>query len=410
MPENANTVKVLVRFLPLILGLLIVMALGAGAVAVQAGARSTPPAELSEEELLSRMTSAPENAPGFQATVEVEQALVPEGLIGATEGDGGPDSGLRTARIWSDGPEKLRAELQGENGDKVIVRNGPEVSVYDGATNTLKTGEKPEESTATPEEKAASPEDINELLADISPTSNLQTGPPVQVARRWAYPLTLEPKDKDSTLVERAEAYVDAEAFVPLALDLYAKGDREPVIHYEAKNFVVGSQPEERFAFEAPPGAQVEALEPRDEPGAAEENRSGSREPQRLASVAEAQGLVSFPVKQLTGALNGRELTEVRVVGPEGVVQTYGSGWGTVVLAQGPEREEAPQDEESQDDTGEGGDSAQIPTVDLGGGVEAKELSTPIGTALWWSADGVTYSLKGSVPAAELQEAARGLR
>ena len=37
------------------------------------------------------------------------------------------------------------------------------------------------------------------------------------------------------------------------------------------------------------------------------------------------------------------------------------------------------------------------------------QISTPIGTGLSWSANGVSYSLVGSVPAAELEVAARGL-
>ena len=50
-----------------------------------------------------------------------------------------------------------------------------------------------------------------------------------------------------------------------------------------------------------------------------------------------------------------------------------------------------------------------VPAVDLGGGVRARELSTPVGTVLSWTDGGVTYTLAGSVPAAELREAARGL-
>jgi len=47
--------------------------------------------------------------------------------------------------------------------------------------------------------------------------------------------------------------------------------------------------------------------------------------------------------------------------------------------------------------------------VDLGGGVQARELSTPVGTVLSWSDGGTSYTLAGSVPASELREAARGL-
>jgi len=412
MLENARTGRAPVRGLILILGLLLVAALGA--VAVQARAQSTPPEELTEEELLSRITAAPENAPDFSATATVEQTLVPEGLLGASQGDSAGNSGPRSARIWHGGPDKLRAELQGKNGDQIFVKNGSEVRSYDGATNTLRTGEKPKPE-GQPEE-AASPEKINEVLADISPTSDLKTGPPEEFAGRWAYPLTLEPKDKSQTLVEKAEALVDAETFVPLSFELYAQNTPEPVVRYEASDFKVGDVPDERFQLETPPGAKVVSNE---ESGSGEgqgEKHGEEQGAQTVSSVAEAQKSVAFPVKQLAEAPGGRELTEIRVAGSDGVIQTYGSGWGAITLAQKIDQGSAEgtdtlqgENSDSEADNNGRGEQSQVPTVDLGGGVEAKEISTPIGTVLSWSADGVSYSLVGSVPAADLEEAARGL-
>jgi outer membrane lipoprotein-sorting protein len=412
--QNARTGRAPVRGLVLILGLLLVAALGAVVVAVQARAQGSPPEELTEEELLSRITAAPENAPDFETTVTVEQTLVPEGLLGTSQGDRAGNSGPRSARIWHGGPDKFRAELQSQNGDQLFVKNGSEVRAYDGASNTLRTGEKPETAEQHPEE-AANPEKIDEILAEISPTSNLQAGAPVEFAGRWPYPLNLEPRDKNLTLVERAEALVDAEAFVPLSFSLYAEGTAEPVVRYEASDFEVGPVPDKRFQLEPPPGATVEQME---EPGSGEERGEEgreNREPQKVASVAEAQEPVGFPVGQLANAPGGRELAEIWVAGSDGVIQTYGEGWETVVLVQKPDREPKNADQ-SQVDSGrepngenDGRDEQlQVPTVDLGG-VEAREISTPIGTSLSWSANGVSYSLVGSVPAAELEDAARGL-
>ncbi|MDQ3638899.1 MAG: hypothetical protein M3426_13055 [Actinomycetota bacterium] len=415
MSQNARTGRAPVRGFTLILGLLFVAALVAVVVATQARAQSAPPEELTEEKLLSRITAAPENAPDFEATVTVEQTLVPEGLLGASQGDRAGNSGPRSARVWYGGPDKVRSELQSQNGDQIFVKNGSEVRAYDGASNTLRTGEKPE-TAEQPPEQAASPEKIDEILAEISPTSDLQAGAPVEFAGRWAYPLTLEPKDKNLSLVERAEALVDAEAFVPLSFELYAEGTAEPVVRYETSDFEVGPVPDERFRLEMPPGATVEQME---EHGNGEERGEEGREnqePQRVASVAEAQEAVGFPVRQLANAPGGRELAEIRVAGSDRVVQTYGEGWGTVVLVQKPDREsesaDQPQEDSGREANGEDDgrdEQLQVPTVALGGGVEAKEISTPIGTALSWSANGVSYSLVGSVPAAELEEAARGL-
>lgn len=414
MSQNERTRRAPARGITLILGLLFVAALGAVVVAAQARAQSAPPENLTEEELLSRITAVPENAPDFEATMTVEQTLAPEGLLGASQGNRAENSGPRSARVWYGGPGKVRAELQGENGDQLFVKNGSEVRAYDGATNTLRVGEKPETTEQRPDE-AASPEKIDEILAEISPTSDLQTGEPVEFAGRWAYPLTLEPKDKNLTLVERAEALVDAEAFVPLSFRLYSEDIPDPVVRYEASDFEVGPVPDKRFQLETPPGATVEQMEESGKDGERGEEGRENREPQSVASAAEAQEVVGFPVRQLASAPGGRELTEIRVAGSDGVVQTYGEGWGTVVLVQKPDREPESADQSQEDSRREAkgeddgrNEQLQIPTVDLGG-VEAKEISTPIGTVLSWSANGVNYSLVGSVPAAELEEAARGL-
>ncbi len=406
--DGARTGWIPKRALTVALGLILVAALGVGAITVGAGAQGEPPERLTEKELLSRVSAAPERAPDFRATVTVEQTLVPEGLLGASEGGDTADSGPRTARVWRGGPDRLRAELQGENGDRVLVRNGDRVSIYDGASNTLKTGEKP---VAAPDSEAeadglpgASPEEIDELLAEIAPSSKLETGAPVEVAGRWAYPLTLEPKDKSVTLVERAHALVDAEAFVPLLLELYAEGRSEPVARYEAQDFQVGPVPDARFEFETPPGATVERPEPRKE--LSNGYREGD-EPREAASVEEASELAGFAVEELSEAPRGRELEKIMVVGNSAVL-TYGSDWGAVVLAEKAGGEEGAGRPLGAGAGGRGGE-LQIPVVDLGGGVQARELSTPVGTVLFWSDGGVSYTLAGSVPAAELREAARGL-
>ncbi len=116
--DGARTARIPARALTVVFGLILVAALGAGALTVGTGAQGEPPERLTEKELLSRVSAAPESAPDFRATVTVEQTLVPEGLLGASEGGDTGDSGPRTARVWRGGPDRLRAELQGENGDQ----------------------------------------------------------------------------------------------------------------------------------------------------------------------------------------------------------------------------------------------------------------------------------------------------
>jgi outer membrane lipoprotein-sorting protein len=392
-------------WLALILGLCVVLAVMAALAGLRAMAASASPEKLSDGELLSKVARAPENAPDFSASLAVEQSLIPAQILEAAGQESGfAASGPQTARVWYGGPDKLRAELQGDNGDRIFVHDGERAWAYDGATNTLRTGERPPEppSSELPDtEKPPTPVEIDRMLAELAPTSELTQGAPVRYAGREAYVMTLRPKDEGSTLVDHGRALIDSETFLPLELALYAQGRPDPVFSWRVTSLDVGTVPAERFQFQTPPGARVipfdEGREGRHKP----EMRAGT-EPKEVETVAEAQKLVDFEIGELAQPPGGRELTGVYLKGAGGVVLTYGSGWGTVVLAQGPQQGGTSAPEAA------GGDPA-LPTVDLGG-VEATELSTPIGTGLRWNANGVAYALAGSVPAPELERAARELR
>ena len=391
----------------LVMGLAAVLAVVGALAGLRTMAASASPEELSNGELLSKVARAPETAPDFSASLTVEQSLIPAQILEAAGQESGfAASGPQTARIWYGGPDKLRAELQGDNGDRVFVHDGERAWAYDGATNTLRTGERPPEpppSEPPSTEKPPTPVEIDRMLAELAPTSELTQGTPVRYAGREAYVMTLRPKDEGSTLVDHGRALIDSETFLPLELALYAQGKPDPVFSWRVTSLDVGTVPAERFQFQTPPGARVIPFDEGGEGRHRPERRAGA-EPKEVETVAEAQKLVDFEIGELAHPPGGRELTGVYLKGADGVVLTYGSGWGTVVLAQGPQQDgaSAPQPEAA------GGDPA-LPTVDLGG-VEATELSTPIGTGLRWNANGVSYGLAGSVPAPELERAARELR
>jgi outer membrane lipoprotein-sorting protein len=370
-------------------------------------AASASPEKLSDGELLSKVARAPETAPDFSASLTVEQSVIPAQILEAAGQESGfAASGPQTARIWYGGPDRLRAELQGDNGDRVFVHDGERIWAYNGATNTLRTGERPTEprSSELPDtENPPTPVEIDRMLAELAPTSELTQGTPVRYAGREAYVMTLRPKDEGTTLVDHGRALIDSETFLPLELALYAQGKPDPVFSWSVSSLDVDTVPAERFQFQTPPGARVIPFEEGREANSNPDMRAGA-EPKEVDTVGEAQKLVDFEIRELASPPGGRELTGVYVKGTDGVVLTYGSGWGTVVLAQGPQRDDvsAPRPEAA-------GDDPALPTVDLDG-VEATELSTPVGTGLHWDADGISYALAGSVPASELERAARELR
>jgi outer membrane lipoprotein-sorting protein len=391
-----------------ILGIAAIVAVVGALAGLRSMAASASPEKLSNEELLSKAAKAPERAPDFSATLTVEQSVIPAQLLEAAGQDGGfAASGPKTARVWYGGPDKVRAELQGENGDRIFVSDGERAWAYNGVTNTLKTGKRPAEPRTLEQpdaEDPPSPAEVDRMLAELAPTSKLTQGTPIRFAGREAYVLTLSPKDKSSTLVERGRAIIDSETFLPLQLSLYAQGQPDPVFSWSVSDLDVGPVPAERFAFQVPPGAEVVPFDMDKGERHDLEMRAGA-EPVKVKTAAEAQKLVDFEIGELSNPPGGRELTDVYLKGADGAVLTYGSGWGTVVLAQGPQKDgaSAPQPRAA------GGDLS-LPTVDLGGGVKATELSTPIGTGLRWNADGISYVLAGSVPAADLEQAARELK
>ena len=195
------------------------------------------------------------------------------------------------------------------------------------------------------------------------------------------------------------------------------------MLSYEVSGFDPGPVPAERFELQTPPGAEVLPLKPdREHPEFRAPNGDREREGgpaggvREVAGVGEARESVDFGVRRLGEVPGERSLEGTYLTPGGGVVLAYGSGWGTIILSQEPgEGAATPQAIPGATipeggEMGGTGDALQLPTVDLGGGVKAQELSTPVGTALVWSDNGVSYALAGSVPAPELERAARGLR
>ena len=431
MASGARAERKPARLLVLGLGIVALSVLAAVFFGLRLSASQAPPEELSDAELLTRVARAADDPPQFGSTVTVEQDLIPTQLLnsmaGGTEGNPGLASAPQTARIWYGGEDRARAELLGESGDKVFVKNGEKVSFYDGAKNTLRTGKAAGEPRPEETGEAVSPAEVDKMLAELGETSDLDQAEPTTFEGRQAYVLTLTPKQPDSTQVARAQTLVDSETYLPLRFLLFADGTQEPVLSYEVSGLDVGPVPAERFELRTPPGAEVLPLKPdgerpqsftpnaeRKREGSPAGGAAGARE---VAGVGEARRSVDFGVRQLAEVPGDRALEGAYLTRNGGVLLAYGTGWGTVVLSQEPGEVAATPEAipgatmpPEGDEMGGTGDAMQLPTVDLGGGVEAREFSTPVGTALMWSDNGVSYTLAGSVPAPELERAARGLR
>jgi outer membrane lipoprotein-sorting protein len=189
---------------------------------------------------------------------------------------GGKGSGDLTAllsagsgRIWvQDG--QARFEIQGAIGDTTIVADSTSVWVYTytsntateyvlpaGATGTEEgTGEGP--GTQSPQTAVADPvAAIDALIQNLAPDATLAVSDQVNVAGRSCYILSLVPK-ATNTIFGSVQVAVDGETYLPLKIDVYAKGTTEPVLTAGFTSVSYSELADSTFAFTPPPNAKVE--------------------------------------------------------------------------------------------------------------------------------------------------------
>lgn len=265
---------------------------GLGLLALPAGAGAQPALPpVSPEELVASVLEADPDA--FAGTVEVDNAL------GLPAVPGLPEAGSQDARVWSDGEDGGRVQIEGEGSERTLVTDGETFWAWDSEDRSVVTGDKGER----PAEEAA----VDPAAAAAQAVGALQTSSDVRVdgtstvAGRAAYELVLTPAAGERTLLREVRVAVDAEQRVPLRLTVLAQGSTDPAFQVGFTELAFGAQDPALFTFTPPPGATVE-----DAP--AHEGR-----PER----------------------------------PEGVTpQVVGDGWDTVVVAQLPEQ--LPEDARAQ--------------------------------------------------------------
>jgi hypothetical protein len=267
------------------------------------------------------------------------------------------------------------------------------------------------------------------------------------VAGRDAYVLTMTPAATDTAL-GKIEAAIDGETFVPLRVDVMARGSDAPTISFGFTRISYDPVDDAVFAFTPPEGAKVErdTIDAggggHDAAGGAGPKPEGDRadameQMKELARTAlltrpDAAELVDFPlawardytardfrwayvfdegmpvnalgspVFDMAGVFAGASGEDAGASGdaaggspPSGpaAVLLYGEGFGSIVLAQTKTtadlREQLKQLPEVVD------------TIDVGG-APAKAVITPLGSVVMWERDGVTLVAAGMVPKADI--------
>ncbi len=204
----------------------------------------------------------------FSGTFSETSNLGLPDLSGLTGGDEGAKSGLgieqflsgtTTARVWQAG-KSSRVSLPDGVNETTVYRNGDTGWIWSSKELTATKfdasahegmAEKKTDATMTPAEAA------KRVLAETEKDSTVSTTRGGTVAGRSAYELVVTPK-QSASLVDRIEIAIDGETKMPLQVEVFADGVRDPAaevgfsyIKFEAPDASV-------FDFTPPPGAKVE--------------------------------------------------------------------------------------------------------------------------------------------------------
>ncbi len=377
-----------------LLVLLAAVVIGAGAVtaiALAATGSGTKPPPKPLAQAVQDALNAPQ-IKGVTARISFTNRLVDSGTLRGSD----PLLTGASGRLWASG-DRLRLELQAAPdtgaGDVQVLVAGRNLTVYESGSRTAYRMLLPKDrgrGGAVP-----SLARIQHAITRLSQRVALSGAIPSNVAGQPTYTARGEPRNNGG-LLGGAEVSWDAENGVPLRAAVYAAGNSTPVLEFKATDVSFGPVPAGDLAPKLPAPARTVNLDP----GAGGRNSQGGREVTGLAAVRRRVGFaLSAP-----STLAGRPRQEVRLVelkSAPGALVTYGRGLGGIAVLQAPARAA-----DTGGVLGEGGPS--LPSISVNG-ASGDELSTPLGTLIRFSRDGVQYTVVGSVPRAVAEAAARGL-
>jgi len=431
-------------------GLVAAVALVIGIAAAAGADQADPLPAVSAPDLLAKMAQQDQKATSISGAVSWRNDLLGDlsALTGSATGASAklPLAGSGSGRIWMSAGG-ARVESQADSGDQTVVVNstGRDVWLYDYAAETAKhvvmTGTPPDGGEPTPSALTmATPEAISSFLQQLAPYADVQVTGQGIVAGREVYFLTMTPTASDTALGS-VQASIDGQTYVPLQLQVTAKGDTSPVIQFGFTSVSYDAVPASTFDFTPPAGTDVTtktvdlseaANGHKGEPSKAQKEQMQSLMRSALLTIPEAQKLVPFPLASAQGytarafdwaavvseggPLNALDQPVMKLLGATGMsgfgdatggsatsqtgpagptaVLLYGNGFGTIALAQTATTPELQKQLKQL--------PAQIDTATING-AKVRSLTTPLGGVYVWQQGDTTLVAGGMVPRADLE-------
>ena len=390
--------RISTRRLLLICALALATVGGGTAVALAAtggGGETPPPKPLAKA--VSDALNAPE-VPGISARIEFTNNLIDASSVGGAD----PILAGASGRLWASPADggQLRLELQSEEsggGDSQLLVDGRHFQLYDGGSETVYEGTLPEEEHGAEHGEWTVP-GLGEIETEIGKAekhADISGATPSNTAGQPTYTVRIAPKH-DGGLLGGVELAWSSENGIPLRGAVYADDSGSPVLELEATEVSFEAVDASVFEISPPDDAKVVDLAP--EPG------SEHGKPTETAGLEAVGAAVDFELtapKSLAG-LPRTAVRGIEVDGKQAALVTYGEGLGGIAVIQ------SASEPERSAEVAEEGEGLTLPKVVIGD-VKGEELDTALGSALWFSRDGVDYVVVGSVPPAAIEAAARAL-
>ena len=429
---------------------------------------------LTPVELLAKVAQEAPKTTAVSGDIAWTNDLLGAAALQMPAGDAGLASLMQggSGRFWYQ-EGKLRFESQGSGGDTVAVLNGTTVWVYSSGSGTATeytlparpaggTDSEASNSTDTTEDAGVAatgdvtaaldlPRKIQDLVDSLAPRATLSVAT-AEVAGRASYVLTMTPT-APNTIVGSAQVAFDGKTFLPLRVQVFAKGDAQPVLEAGFTKVSYAKVSADTFEFTPPADAKVEHSTlampagmlgvggdgSSDGGGAASPGESAKHAeltldeaavragfalavpsdvalPFQGAAVIDTSTLGGFMMSAFSGSAMGGTAVEAPapaggawisgVTAPAGVtvpdaplvILRYGAGFGTVVVI------------ETQIDDALWAQMTtaltQVPMLGAPsafGGHQAYELGTRLGSLVAWRQGDVVVLMGGSVSQADLE-------
>jgi outer membrane lipoprotein-sorting protein len=298
-------------------GIAVAGIVGLGLLAIPAGAGAAPELPpVTPEALVSSVLTA---HPGpFNGTVELDNNLGLPALPGVPQAA----DGTSTARIWTDGAGKARAQVPTGSSERTFVADGTTFWSWNSADKTVTkapVGHKPAdagEKAATDPAAAAT-----EAIAKLRASSTVSVDGTSEVAGRSAYALVLTPTPTERTLLREVRVAVDSQTRMPLQLTVLANGSSDPALQLGFSDISFGAQDASLFTFTPPPGSTVTTPDRSAKPDGPP---AGATKPTVVGDGWDTVLVASMP-KQDAAATPGRGSFDISSLGTP-VSGTWGSG------------------------------------------------------------------------------------